>query len=60
MLDDAETFIARWPSDVVGVLFLEGDKPVQPDLNAPGRYRKHEGARDIGTAMLERYGEGSP
>jgi len=66
MLDDAETFIARLPSDAVGVLFLDGDKPVQPDPAELGRYRRHEGERrghwpsssEIGSAMLERYGKG--
>ena len=65
MLDDAEAFIARLPSDAVGVLFLDGDKPVQPDPAALDRYRRHEGTRrghwpsspEIGTAMLERYEE---
>lgn len=66
MLDDAAAFIARLRSEAVGVLFLDGDKPVQPDPSALGRYRRHEGARrghwpsssEIGTAMLERYGKG--
>lgn len=65
MLDDAEAFIRRLPSDAVGVLFLEGDKPVQPDPSCLGRYQRHQGARrghwpsfsEIGTAMLERYAE---
>jgi hypothetical protein len=67
MLDDAEAFIARLPSDAVGVLFLEGDKPVQPDPAELDRYRRHAGARrghwpsssEIGSAMLERYRKGS-
>ncbi len=66
MLADAEAFIARLPSDAVGVLFLDGDKVVQPDLAALARYRRHAGARrghwpsspEIERAMLERYGEG--
>jgi len=68
MLDDAETFIHRLPSDAVGVLFLKGGVPVQPDLTALDRYERHAGARrghwpsssQIGTAMLERYGKSSP
>ena len=32
MIEDAEQFISRIPSDAVGVVFLEGEKPVQPDL----------------------------
>jgi hypothetical protein len=63
MLDDADAFIARLPSDAVGFLFLEGDKPVQPDPAALGRYSRHAGTRrghwpsssEIGTAMLEQY-----
>ncbi|MDB5397793.1 MAG: hypothetical protein JWM91_5299 [Rhodospirillales bacterium] len=68
MLDDAEAFIARLPSDAVGFLFLEGEKPVQPNPAALDRYRRHAGAKrghwpsssQIGTAMLERYGKPSP
>ncbi len=67
MFDEAETFIAQLPSDAVGVLFLDGDKPVQPDPTTLDRYRRHAGTRrghwpfssQIGTAMLERYGESS-
>jgi hypothetical protein len=66
MLDDAEAFIARLPSEAVGFLFLEGDMPVQPDPAALDRYHRRAGARrgywpsssQIGTAMLERYDEG--
>jgi hypothetical protein len=68
MLDDAEIFIRQLPSDGVGCLFLDEDKPVQPDVNALGRYRRHVGARrghwpsssQIGTAMLERYETPAP
>ncbi|WP_158809814.1 nucleotidyl transferase AbiEii/AbiGii toxin family protein [Beijerinckia sp. L45] len=63
MLASAEVFIRDISSDAVGFLFLEGDKPVQPNLAALDRYRRHSGARrghwpsssQIGTAMLERY-----
>jgi hypothetical protein len=63
MLDDADAFIALLPSEAVGVLFLDGGKPVQPDPAALGRYLRHAGARrghwpsssEIGTAMLERH-----
>jgi hypothetical protein len=63
MLTDAEAFIAGLPSDAVGVVFLEGEKVVQPDLAALERYQRHAGARrghwpsssEIGRAMLERY-----
>ena len=65
MLDDAAAFLTRLPSEAVGVVFLDGDKVVQPDTENLGRYRRHEGARrghwpsspEIGTAMLERYGK---
>lgn len=68
MLADAEGFVRQLPSDAVGCLFLEGDRPVQPDLAALGRYHRHEGARrghwpsssEIGAAMLERYGKQAP
>ncbi len=63
-LDAAETFILVMPSDAVGVLFLEGDRPVQPDPKALDRYHWHRGARrghwpssaEISAAMLERHG----
>jgi hypothetical protein len=63
MIEDAERFISRIPSDAVGVLFLEGGRPVQPDLEALGKYQRHGGAPggvwpsspEISTAMLERY-----
>jgi hypothetical protein len=65
MLDDAERFISRIPSDAVGFVFLAGGKPVQPDVEALGKYRRHAGApggvwpssREISSAMLERYEE---
>ena len=68
MIEDAETFIARLPSDAVGVIFLDGEKPVQPDLNALGKYQRRPGAPsglwpsspDITHAMLERYGKPKP
>jgi hypothetical protein len=68
MLDDAELFIQQLPSDGVGYVFLENEKPVQPDVTALGRYRQHAGARrghwpsssQIGTAMLEHYERPSP
>ncbi len=67
MLADAEAFVGAVPSEALGVLFLEGEKAVQPDLGALERYRRLAGARrghwpsssEIGRAMLERYGEGN-
>ncbi len=65
MLEDAERFIGRIPSDAVGFVFLEGEKPVQPDIEALGKYRRHAGAPggvwpsspDISSVMLERYNQ---
>jgi hypothetical protein len=64
MIEDAEGFIARLPSDAVGVVFLDGDRPVQPDVTALDKYRRNPGAprgfwpssSEISRAMLERYG----
>jgi nucleotidyltransferase AbiEii toxin of type IV toxin-antitoxin system len=63
MLEDAEGFIGRIPSDAVGFVFLAGEKPVQPDVEALGKYRRHAGATggvwpssaQISSAMLEQY-----
>ena len=64
MIEEAERFIRRIPSDAVGFVFLEDGKPVQPDPEALGRYERHAGAQGgvwpsssaISNAMLERYG----
>jgi hypothetical protein len=63
MIEDAERFISRIPSDAVGFVFLAGEKPVQPDVEALDRYQRHAGALggvwpsspEISSAMLERY-----
>lgn len=63
MIEDAERFISRIPSDAVGVVFLERGKAVQPDLDALEKYQRHAGASsgvwpsspEISSAMLERY-----
>lgn len=65
MIEDAERFISRIPSDAVGFLFLENGRPVQPAPEALGKYPRHAGAPggvwpsspEISTAMLERYKE---
>ena len=65
MLEDAERFISRVPSDAVGLLFLKHGTPVQPDVEALGQYQRHAGSPggiwptspDISAAMLERYGQ---
>ncbi len=62
--DQAEAFVARMPSDKIGLLFLEGRKVVQPDPDRLDSYATHSGARrghwpsspEIGSAMLEHYG----
>jgi hypothetical protein len=68
MIEDAGRFIAALPSDAVGFVFLDGDTPVQPDVNALDRYQRHPGAPrglwpsspEISSAMLERYGKPKP
>jgi hypothetical protein len=63
MIEDAERFISRIPSDAVGVVFLERGKAVQPDLDALEKYQRRAGApggvwpssSEISSAMLERY-----
>lgn len=65
MLDDAERFISRVPSDAVGVLFLKNGRPVQPDLEALGQYQRQTGSPggiwptspDISAALLERHAQ---
>jgi hypothetical protein len=65
MIEDAESFITKLPSDAVGVVFLDGDKSVQPDVTALDKYRRNPGAPrglwptspEISRAMLERYSE---
>jgi hypothetical protein len=63
MIEDAERFISRLPSDAVGVIFMEGERAVQPDVNALHKYQHNPGAPrgfwptspEISRAMLERY-----
>jgi hypothetical protein len=63
MIEDAERFISRIPSDAVGFVFLERGQAVQPDLEALEKYQRHTGAPggvwpsspEISSAMLERY-----
>jgi hypothetical protein len=66
--EDAESFLARLPSDAVGVIFMEGETAVQPDVNALDKYQRNPGAPsgfwptspEISRAMLERYGKQKP
>ena len=63
MIENAERFISEIPSDDVGFVFLDGNRPVQPDVGAFARYQRRSGARrgvwpsspGITTAMLEHY-----
>jgi hypothetical protein len=43
-IEDAESFIARLPSDAVGVIFMEGERAVQPDVNVLDKYQRNPGA----------------
>jgi hypothetical protein len=62
MIENAESFIAKLPGDAVGVIFMDGGKPVQPDVAALDKYQRNPGAPgglwrfspDITCAMLER------
>jgi hypothetical protein len=62
-LDDAETFVARMPSEMVGLLFLKDGRVVQPDPDHLDDYQTHAGQRrghwpgsaEISAAMVERY-----
>ncbi|MFN3313923.1 MAG: hypothetical protein ACK46Q_10695 [Hyphomonas sp.] len=63
ILDAAETFVRQMPTDVAGLLFLEGTTPVQPDPARLDRYVQHAGQRrgqwpsnaEITAAMWETY-----
>jgi len=62
-LNEAEAFVARMPTEKVGLLFLENGKVVQPDPDRLDSYQTHAGQRrghwpsnaEIETAMLEQY-----
>jgi hypothetical protein len=64
-LDEAEAFVARMPTEKAGLLFLSGDRVVQPDPDRLDEYQTHAGARrghwpsspEIAAAMLERYSQ---
>jgi hypothetical protein len=63
MIEDADRFINAIPSDDVGFVFLDGDKPVQPEPGEFGRYQRRSGTRQgvwpsspgISGAMLDSY-----
>ena len=64
-LDAAEVFVRRMPSDKAGLLFLLGDKVVEPDPARLSAYTTHAGQRrghwpsspEIAAAMMEKYGK---
>jgi hypothetical protein len=64
-LDEAEAFIARMPTDRIGLLFLQAGGAVQPDPDRLDTYRTHAGQRrgqwpdspEIRAAMFERYNQ---
>ena len=63
ILSDAETFVAKMPTDQAGLVFLEGGQVVQPDPARLPDYQAHAGRRrgvwptsaEISGAMVERY-----
>lgn len=63
IFDDAEAFVARMPSEVAGLLFLQDGRAVQPDPDRLAQYQTHAGQRrgqwpssaEISAAMFERY-----
>ncbi len=60
ILAEAEAFISQMPTDVIGLLFLEANKVVQPDPSRLADYQTHAGQRrghwpssfEISAAML--------
>ncbi len=63
ILDDAEAFVTRMPTEKAGLLFLQAGEAVQPDPDRLHSYQTHAGQRrgqwpsnpEIAAAMLERY-----
>lgn len=63
VLNEAEAFVTRMPTDKVGLLFLKGGHVVQPGPDRLEEYQTHAGQRrgqwptsaDITAAMFERY-----
>lgn len=62
VLEEAENFVNRMPTDMLGLLFLDGLQIVQPDPDRLDSYRTHAGQRrgawpsspEITAAMFER------
>jgi hypothetical protein len=65
MIEDAEGFLRKLPSEAVGVVFMDGETPVQPDQNRLAGYRRDPSAPrgywpsspDISRAMLNSHGD---
>jgi hypothetical protein len=63
VLEEAEAFVARMPTEKAGLLFLRAGKVVQPDPDQLESYQTHAGQRsghwpsspEISAAMLEHY-----
>jgi len=66
ILEEAEAFVMKMPTDKAGLLFLKDGRVVQPDPDHLEDYQTHAGQRrgqwpssgEITTAMLERYKSG--
>lgn len=62
-LDEADAFVARMPTEKVGLVFLKEGRVVQPDADRLDDYETHAGQRrghwpgsaEISAAMVERY-----
>jgi hypothetical protein len=63
ILREAEDFVLRMPTAMVGLVFLEGGAVVQPEPDYLARYQTHTGRRrgqwpgssEISASMVERY-----
>src|SRR5208337_1101209 len=63
VLNEAESFVMRMPTEKIGLLFLKEGKVVQPDPDHLDDYATHAGRRrghwptstEISAAMLDRY-----
>ncbi|MGH7051696.1 MAG: hypothetical protein ACREE5_13790 [Acetobacteraceae bacterium] len=63
VLDQADAFVVRMPTDKAGLLFLQAGNAVQPDPNRLEAYQTHEAQRrghwpsspEIAAAMLDRH-----
>jgi len=68
VLDEAEAFVTRMPTDQAGLLFLKDGQVVQPDPDRLDDYTTHAGQRrghwptstEISAAMLEHYKKSGP